>query len=94
MEPGFELLTQYGVLGIWVMYGIIRERWLLGKIDEISRRSAEERSKWQQERDQFITQCHAERENFIKEISLIRQEERDILIKELHKNFKKNQKNS
>jgi hypothetical protein len=35
----FEILTQYGVLGIWVLYAITRERWLLRKIEEISARS-------------------------------------------------------
>ena len=78
MSETFEILTQYGVLGIWVLYAITRERWLLRKIEEISERSSKER-------EQFISQCHIERENFIKEISLIRQEERNFYIKELEK---------
>ena len=39
----FEILTQYGVLGIWVLYAITRERWLLRKIEEISARSTKDR---------------------------------------------------
>ena len=85
MSETFDILTQYGVLGIWVLYAITRERWLLRKIEEISERSSKERDKWHLEREQFINQCHLERENFIKEISLIRQEERNFYIKELEK---------
>lgn len=81
MEPGFEILTQYGVLGVWVMYAIVRERWLLRKMEQLSLRFDKERQTW-----------HEEREQFIKEISLIRQEERDVLIKELQKANKKNSK--
>tara|TARA_Y100000592_G_C5422366_1_gene293888 strand:- start:113 stop:385 length:273 start_codon:yes stop_codon:yes gene_type:complete len=85
----FEILTQYGVLGIWVLYAITRERWLLRKIEEISERSTRERETWHKEREQFLTQCHAERENFIKEVSLVRSEEREFYIKQLEKIFKK-----
>jgi len=85
----FEILTQYGVLGIWVLYAITRERWLLRKIEKISNRSSIERDKWREEREQFINQCHQERENFIKEISLVRSEERKFYIKELEKLYKK-----
>lgn len=81
MEPGFEILTQYGVLGVWVMYAIVRERWLLRKMEQLSLRFDKERQTW-----------HEEREQFIKEISLIRQEERDVLIRELQKANKKNSK--
>jgi len=81
MEPGFEILTQYGVLGVWVMYAVVRERWLLRKMEQLSLRFDKERQTW-----------HEEREQFIKEISLIRQEERDVLIKELQKANKKNSK--
>ena len=85
----FEILTQYGVLGIWVLYAITRERWLLRKIEEISARSTQERETWHKEREQFMNQCHAERENFIKEIALVRAEERKFYIKELEKIAKK-----
>tara|TARA_R100000655_G_scaffold71387_1_gene109790 strand:- start:1806 stop:2078 length:273 start_codon:yes stop_codon:yes gene_type:complete len=85
----FEILTQYGVLGIWVLYAITRERWLLRKIEEISARSTQERETWHKEREQFMKQCHAERENFIKEIALVRAEERKFYIKELEKITKK-----
>ena len=81
MEPGFEILTQYGVLGVWVMYAVVRERWLLRKMEQLSLRFDRERQTW-----------HEEREQFIKEISLIRQEERDVLIKELQRANKKNSK--
>ena len=85
----FEILTQYGVLGIWVLYAITRERWLLRKIEEISERSSKERDNWREERESFINQCHIERENNIKEIALIRSEERNFYIKELEKLNKK-----
>ena len=85
----FDILTQYGVLGIWVLYAITRERWLLRKIEEISERSTKERELWHDERKHFINQCHTERENFIKEIALIRSEERNFYIKELEKLYKK-----
>ena len=49
----FEILTQYGVLGIWVLYAITRERWLLRKIEEISERASKERL---EERNSFIRQ--------------------------------------
>lgn len=85
----FDILTQYGVLGVWVLYAITRERWLLRKIEEISERSTKERKLWHQEREQFMNQCHQERENFIKEIALVRSEERNFYIKELKKLHKK-----
>jgi hypothetical protein len=84
----FEILTQYGVLGIWVLYAITRERWLLRKIEEISARSTKERETWHKEREQFLSQCHKERENFIKEIAMIRLEERDFFIKQVEKILK------
>ena len=70
----FEILTQYGVLGIWVLYAITRERWLLRKIEEISARSTKERETW-----------HEERESYIKEIAMIRLEERNSFIKQVQK---------
>ena len=85
----FDILTQYGVLGVWVVYAITRERWLLRKIEEISERSTREREVWHKEREQFLKQCHIERENFIKEIALVRSEERNFYIKELEKLYKK-----
>jgi len=85
----FDILTQYGVLGVWVVYAITRERWLLRKIEEISERSTKERETWHKEREHFLKQCHLERENFIKEISLVRSEERNFYIKELEKLYKK-----
>jgi tRNA-dihydrouridine synthase len=85
----FDILTQYGVLGVWVVYAITRERWLLRKIEQISDRSTRERETWHKEREQFIKQCHLERENFIKEIALVRSEERNFYIKELEKLYKK-----
>ncbi len=85
----FEILTQYGVLGIWVLYAITRERWLLGKIEQLSERSSKERESWHKEREHFLNQCHNERENFIREISMVRSEEREFYIKQLEKIFKK-----
>ena len=85
----FDILTQYGVRGVWVVYAITRERWLLRKIEEISDRSTRERETWHKEREQFLKQCHLERENFIKEIALVRSEERNFYIKELEKLYKK-----
>ena len=85
----FDILTQYGVLGVWVVYAITRERWLLRKIEEISARSTKEREVWHKEREQFMNQCHMERENFVKEIALVRSEERNFYIKQLEKLTKK-----
>ncbi len=75
----FEILTQYGVLGIWVLYAITRERWLLRKIEEISERSTRERETW-----------HEERESYIKEIAMIRLEERNSFIRQIQKMLNEN----
>ncbi len=75
----FEILTQYGVLGIWVLYAITRERWLLRKIEEISERSTRERETW-----------HEERESYIKEIAMIRLEERNSFIRQIQKILNEN----
>ena len=75
----FEILTQYGVLGIWVLYAITRERWLLRKIEEISERSTRERETW-----------HEERESYIKEIAMIRLEERNAFIRQIQKILNEN----
>jgi len=75
----FEILTQYGVLGIWVLYAITRERWLLRKIEEISARSTRERETW-----------HEERESYIKEIAMIRLEERNSFIRQIQKMLNEN----
>ena len=75
----FEILTQYGVLGIWVLYAITSERWLLRKIEEISARSTKERETW-----------HEERESYIKEIAMIRLEERNSFIRQIQKILNEN----
>ena len=36
-------LTTYGPLGIWVAFSIVRERWLLGKLDEMQNAQVKER---------------------------------------------------
>jgi|TARA_R100000084_G_scaffold38927_1_gene15674 tRNA-dihydrouridine synthase len=85
MNDIFDILTQYGVLGVWVFYAITRERWLLKKLEQISERATKEREVWHNERQNFLNKCNKQREDFIKEISLIRQEERNIYIKQLEK---------
>ncbi|QDP46555.1 MAG: hypothetical protein Unbinned4098contig1000_15 [Prokaryotic dsDNA virus sp.] len=49
-----EILADYGVLGLWVAYSIIRERWLLSKIEELSLRFDGERTAWNRERMAWI----------------------------------------
>ena len=48
-------LTTYGPLGIWVAFSVVRERWLLGKLDEMPRAQLLERTKWHSERMRWLT---------------------------------------
>ena len=48
-------LTTYGPLGIWVAFSIVRERWLLGKLDEMQADQASERVRWNKERMRWLT---------------------------------------
>ena len=49
------ILLDYGVLGCWVIYSIVRERWLLKKMEELSMRFDGERGKWHNERERWLT---------------------------------------
>jgi len=48
-------LTTYGPLGIWVAFSIVRERWLLGKLDQMQEAQASERVRWNKERMRWLT---------------------------------------
>ena len=48
-------LTTYGPLGIWVAFSIVRERWLLGKLDEMHEAQGKERVRWNKERMRWLT---------------------------------------
>ena len=48
-------LTTYGPLGIWVAFSIVRERWLLGKLDEMQNAQVKERVAWNKERMRWLT---------------------------------------
>tara|TARA_R110000824_G_scaffold34256_1_gene109062 strand:+ start:270 stop:479 length:210 start_codon:yes stop_codon:yes gene_type:complete len=48
------ILLDYGVLGAWVVYSIIRERFLLKKMEELSLRFDGERGKWHNERTRWL----------------------------------------
>jgi hypothetical protein len=48
------LLVDYGVLGCWVVFSIIRERWLLKKMEELSLRFEGERGRWHNERTRWL----------------------------------------
>jgi len=48
------ILLDYGVLGCWVIFSIIRERFLLKKMEEQSDRFNNERGKWYHERDRWL----------------------------------------
>tara|TARA_R100000808_G_C2135273_1_gene143690 strand:+ start:1321 stop:1542 length:222 start_codon:yes stop_codon:yes gene_type:complete len=50
-----QTLIDYGVLGCWVVYSILRERFLLKKMEELSLRFDEERKRWNSERSKWLT---------------------------------------
>tara|TARA_R110000824_G_scaffold136483_1_gene300140 strand:- start:100 stop:330 length:231 start_codon:yes stop_codon:yes gene_type:complete len=54
MDPT-AALTTYGPLGVWVAFSIVRERWLLGKLDEIQKEQVKERVAWNRERMRWLT---------------------------------------
>lgn len=49
-----QTLMDYGVLGCWVLYSIIRERFLLKKMEELSLRFDNERKRWNDERTRWL----------------------------------------
>ena len=49
-----DLLLTYGPLGIWVAFSIVRERWLLKKIEELTLRVEAERRRWDIERTKWM----------------------------------------
>ena len=49
-----DLLLTYGPLGIWVAFSIVRERWLLKKIEELTLRFEAERRRWDIERTKWM----------------------------------------
>jgi len=50
-----EILSAYGPLGVWVAFSVIRERWLLDKMEELSLRFDNERRHWNNERMRWIS---------------------------------------
>ena len=54
MDAVSTLLLDYGVLGCWVLFSIIRERFLLKKMEEQSLRFEQERARWDHERTQWL----------------------------------------
>jgi len=48
------VLLDYGVLGCWVIFSIIRERFLLKQLQEQSDKFESERGKWHNERERWL----------------------------------------
>jgi len=48
------ILLDYGVLGCWVIFSIIRERFLLKKLEEQNENFLNERGKWYDERERWL----------------------------------------
>tara|TARA_R110000765_G_C18899516_1_gene603876 strand:- start:333 stop:545 length:213 start_codon:yes stop_codon:yes gene_type:complete len=48
------ILLDYGVLGCWVIFSIVRERILFKKMEEQSDRFHQERGKWYDERTRWL----------------------------------------
>mgnify|MGYP003652071632 FL=1 len=48
------ILLDYGVLGCWVIFSIIRERFLLKKLEEQNENFLSERGKWYDERERWL----------------------------------------
>tara|TARA_R110002020_G_scaffold14161_3_gene50309 strand:- start:4735 stop:4947 length:213 start_codon:yes stop_codon:yes gene_type:complete len=48
------ILLDYGVLGCWVIFSIIRERFLLKRLQEQSDQFMNERGKWYEERERWL----------------------------------------
>ncbi len=49
-----ELFTTYGPLGVWVAYSVVRERWMMAKMEELSLRFDTERNNWHKERMRWV----------------------------------------
>jgi len=49
-----EILTGYGPLGCWVVFSIVREKFLLKKMELQSDRFENERGKWYDERTRWL----------------------------------------
>jgi len=48
------ILLDYGVLGAWVVFSIVRERFLFKKMEQQSDRFNNERGKWYDERERWL----------------------------------------
>ena len=48
------ILLDYGVLGCWVVFSIIRERILFKKMEQQSDRFHQERGRWYEERTRWL----------------------------------------
>ena len=54
MDEIISILTEQGTLGCWIIYSILRERWLLKKMEELSLRFEGERQRWNDERTRWL----------------------------------------
>ena len=54
MDGIISILSEQGALGCWIIYSIIRERWLLRKMEELSLRFEGERQRWNEERTRWL----------------------------------------
>ena len=55
MDNLFGLLTDYGVLGLWVVFSIIQNRFLVARMDKQRDSFGVERARWNIERTKFLT---------------------------------------
>ena len=49
-----EILLEYGVLGLWVIFSIYRERQLTTRMDALELRHSLEREAWNNERTRWL----------------------------------------
>ncbi len=49
-----DLLMEYGVLGLWVLFSIYREKQLMKRMDELELRHRLERDEWNNERTRWM----------------------------------------
>ena len=49
-----KILLEYGVLGAWVIFSIVRERFLIKRMDANALRFDLERSNWNEERTRMV----------------------------------------
>ena len=55
MDSALAILVDYGVLGLWVVFSILRERHLLRRLDDMNAAFNVERGRWNRERYRWLT---------------------------------------